>query len=391
MSKNNKKTLEKKNWRSQFTLTGKAKVNDYTYRINEKSEKSDWIYNMLNLGVDCGTTCGTVYAEMMGGYGSERDNVLYVHGKNDEGQDDYENRFTVDWDDRFEETILETIGDTCFIKVGIEKDKKGKLFINKFLSPYDAIEYIKENLENETVVNVKGNIEYSVYNDNVQVRKRITSIFLSNIGDVNKYTANFTQTLLLKKDSIGKLDKEKGTIPIYATVLEYFKTWKNKEVKQIIPLNKTFEHKINMEDEIGTKKLISNFLKVKKGVNEITFEGIFIETGALITMTVDDLPDDIQELIEIGVYTKEEALTKCTENTGKEKRMVLLKPSIKMITEGDDKIPVVAKIEQRYTEDDLILPCMLEEEKAKNSEESHLNENATEDDTEEDSAWLDEI
>ena len=115
MAKKEKRALEKKNWSSTFGLIGETKVNDYTYRIDEKSEKSDWIYNSLNLGVFCGETSGTVYAELMGGYGSERDNVVYVHGKKEDGKDDFENRFTIDWDDRFDEAISESVGDLSFM------------------------------------------------------------------------------------------------------------------------------------------------------------------------------------------------------------------------------------------------------------------------------------
>jgi len=85
MAKKEKKVLEKKNWSNSFMLIGEAKINEYTYKTDEKSEKSDWIYNSLNLGVYCGETCGTVYAELMGGYGAERDNVVYVHGKGEDG------------------------------------------------------------------------------------------------------------------------------------------------------------------------------------------------------------------------------------------------------------------------------------------------------------------
>ena len=152
-----KKTLEKKNWSNTFTLIGEAKISkDYTYKLDEKSEKSDWIYNSLNLGVYCGEKHGTVYAELMGGYGAERDNVIYVHGKDEDGRDDFENKFTIDWEDRFDESILETIGDLCFMTVGLEKyevksknsDKKEeKVYYKKFLSAYDMIQYINENLE----------------------------------------------------------------------------------------------------------------------------------------------------------------------------------------------------------------------------------------------------
>ena len=129
-----KKKLEKKGQISTFMLIGEAKVNDYTYKIDEKSEKSDWIYNHLNLGIDCGEKFGTVYSELMGGYGAERDNIVYVHGKKDDGSDDFENRFTIDWDDRFDEDILDSIGEFCFLTVGLVKDKKDKVFYKKFFN-----------------------------------------------------------------------------------------------------------------------------------------------------------------------------------------------------------------------------------------------------------------
>ena len=49
-----KKVIMKKDWISNFNLIGVPKINDYTFKINEKSEKSSWVYNSLNLGIDCG-------------------------------------------------------------------------------------------------------------------------------------------------------------------------------------------------------------------------------------------------------------------------------------------------------------------------------------------------
>lgn len=393
-----KKKLEKKKWVSNFTLIGEVKVNDYTYKINEKSEKSDWIYNTLNLGVDCGEKFGTVYSELMGGYGSERDNIIYVHGKKDDDTDDFDNKFTIDWDDREDEGVLKSIGDLCFIKVGIEKDKHDKTFVKSFLSAFDAIAYVKEHLTDGAVVNVKGSLKYSIYNDKVQVKKEISSIFLSKVEDKTKYSAKFTQTMLLKKDSIGKLDKEKGIIPVYGIILEYFKLWKNKEVKQFIPLERTFELEVDINNRASVETWINKILKVKKGVTEMTFDGDLIEGGALIETTINDLPDDIKELIVIGAYTEEEALAKCTENAGKDKRLVIRKPAIKMVGEDGSKIPVVQKQEEKYAEEDLILDFMFvsdddeeEEEKpviVKNKSKSNevLDETETTDDD-----WLSQL
>lgn len=363
-----KKKLEKKGQISTFMLIGEAKVNDYTYKIDEKSEKSDWIYNHLNLGIDCGEKFGTVYSELMGGYGAERDNIVYVHGKKDDGSDDFENRFTIDWDDRFDEDILDSIGEFCFLTVGLVKDKKDKVFYKKFLTPYDAILYVKANLESGMIVNVKGNLKYSTYNDNISVKKEINSIVLSKVDSVSKYVARFTQTILLQKDSIGKPDKDKNIIPIYAKVLDYVKEMNGVEVKGMVPFNKTFEYEIDLTNKELVQKAIEKVFRVKKGVTEITFEGDLIEGGALITATEDDIPDDIKDLIEIGAYTLEEALAKCTENTGKEKRMILRKPMIKMVGEDGQKTPVIQKFEQKYDEEDLLLDCLIKKEEHEDDE-----------------------
>lgn len=363
MAKKEKAVLEKKNWTNTFMLIGEAKVGDYTYKIDEKSEKSAWVYNSLNLGIYCGETSGTVYAELMGGYGTERDNVIYVHGKTEDGRDDFANKFTIDWDDRFDEDILETVGDMCFLTVGLERDKAEKVFYKKFLTPYDTIAYVQENLKDGMVVNVKGNLKYSVYNDATQVKKEITSIVLSKADDASKYCAKFTQTMLLTKDSVGKPDKETGVLPIDAKVLDYVKEYKGKEVKCNIPFNKTFEYELDLSDSEKMKKIISKVFKVSKGVTEITFEGDLIEGGAMVTATEDDLPDDVKELVEIGVFTLEEALARCTVNSGRERRMVIRKPSIKII-ESDDgtKTPIVQKYERKYEEEDLILEFVEDEE-----------------------------
>lgn len=361
MAKKEKKVLEKKSWSNSFVLIGEAKINDYTYKLDEKSDKSDWIYNSLNLGVYCGETCGTVYAELMGGYGAERDNVIYVHGKDEDGRDDFDNRFTIDWDDRFDETILESVGDLCFLTVGLERDKGGKVYYKKFLTPYDMIAYINANLEDGMVVNVKGSLKYSTYNDNVQVKKEINSIVLSKVDDSSKYSARFTQTMLLTKDSLGKVDKTTGILQIYAKVLDYVKEYKGKEVRTNIPYDKTFEFELDLSKPEIAQKVVEKVFKVKKGVTEVTFEGDLIEGGALVTATEDDIPDDIKALIAINVYTLEEALAKCTVSSGREKRMVIRKPSIKMVEDKEgNKTPVIQKFEQKYDEDDLILDFMYE-------------------------------
>ena len=395
--------LEKKEWVSRFNLVGEAKINDFTYRIDANSEKSDWVYNSINLGVFCGEKSGNVFCELMGGYGSDRDNVVYVHGKKDDGTDDFENSYTIDWDDRFDESIIADIGDLCFTTVGLEKTDKDKTFYEKFLTPYDTIAYINEHLKDGMVVNVSGSLRYTVYNGNLQCRKEISSIALSQ-ATPDKYKATFTQTILMDKDSCTKdsLDKNKSALLIDAYILEKFKEYNgwdltdNGKVKggKFVPLKRQFEFPVDLSTDEGkekVKKVMAKLFKVKKGVTQITFEGEFVETGATVQATLDDVPDDIKELIDMGVYTEEEALAKCSENGSRERRMLILRPSIRMVEDKEgNKNPVIQRIDEKFTDDDLIMECLSPKETDEDEDEDEVDETVDTEETEtsDDSDWL---
>lgn len=349
------KKIEKKDWLANFTLVGQPKINeDYTYKIDEKSQNSNWIYNSLNLGVDCGEKYGVVYCEMMGGYSDEKQNVIYAHGKNEDGTDDFGTQILVDWEDRFDEDVLEKIGEMSFITIGLEKTDKGKTFYKKFLSAYDAIDYVKKHLTEDMVVNVKGNLKYSTYNDRTQVRKNVNSIVLSKVDEPSKYSAHFTQSVLIDKYSadLKNVDKAKNVLYVNTKVLDYVKEMNGVEIKGQYPFDKQFEFELDLTNQVQCKAIMEKVFKVKKGWTQITFEGDLIEGGAIVTATLEDLPKDIRDLIGI-VYSEEEALARCTANGNKEHRMVLRKPLIRLV--GDDKVPVVQKFEERYEEDDLYI------------------------------------
>lgn len=354
---------------AQFNLIGKAKVSDFTFKIDVASGKegSDWIYNQMNLGIDCGDY-GTIYADLMSGYGSERDNVVYVHGKktkdNGKETDDFENNFTIDWNDRLDESLFDVIGDMCFITVGIEKDEKNNTVYKKFLSGYDAIQYISDNLDDETIVNVKGNLKYQIYNDAVSVKKEITSVALSKATE-DKFKAGFTQTLLLESDAIGKVDKETRTIPITGLVVDFVKEYQGTKIYRTvkgkkkegtnIPLVKMFEIEVG-EDTKKTTLLLKQFKAKAKQVTELTVDGIFTK-GALNSVEVGeaDIPDDIKELIEMGIIDKDEIIGKLAfANGGKRpERMVITSPNVKIKESGDNKIPVIQREANKFTEDDV--------------------------------------
>jgi hypothetical protein len=379
MAKKEKTVLTKQNWVQNFNLVGKVKLSDYTFKLDEKSERSDWIYNSMNLGIDAGEHFGVCYCETMGGYGSERaNNYLFVHGKKEDGSDDFSNSYQIDWSDRENPSILEDIGSLCFMTAGLEVDSNSKTFYKKFLSPYDFIAYCAENLKEDMVVNVRGQLKYTVYNGNIQCRKEINSIALSS-ATPDKYRATFTQTMLLDRDSVTKdsIDKDKGVINVSAYVLEKFKEYNGWDLTDggkvkggaFVPLHKNFEYEINPEKPELTTAVINKLFKVKKGVTQITWEGEMIESGATVTATLDDLTDDIKELIELGLYTEEEALAKCTVGGSKERRMILKKPAIKMVGDDEDKVPQIQRFEEAFTEEDMQLECLIPKETDEEEEE----------------------
>lgn len=361
MAKTKEKTDLKKG-RAQFNLVGEAKISDFTFSLNKEFD-SGWTANQMNIGIDCGNG-NVVYADLMGGYFPDKDSVIYVHGFKEDGdnkQDNFQNRFEIDWDDRFDQDIIDTVGENCFIKVGLEKTNKDKTFTKKFLSAFDAVEYISEHLSDGMVVNIKGNLSYSGTGETTYVKKEITSIYLSN-ATPEKYRATFTQTILLDYDSIGKLDDEKGTIPIDAYVLDYVGKVKvdneKVEIKKTLAFPKSFEFEVPEDGEEKINRLIKKYFKVSKKdeINEIMVFGNLVEGAAIVNVDWDDVPEDIKELVELGVLTEDEAKTKSAigGSGSRERRMVITRPEITYVGKDDERKPTVQNDNTKYNVDDLM-------------------------------------
>lgn len=382
---------------SQFTLIGKAKVTDKTFNVDVESQTSDWIHSAMQLGIDTGSG-GVVYSNLMGGYGATRDNVIYVHGtkKDDNGRvvSDFENRFTIDWEDRFDDNILETVADDCFIKIGIEKDSKGKTYVKKFLSAYDAVEYLSEHLTDDTIINVAGNMQYQYYNESVTVQKNIKSIYLSTKTEED-FKSEFRQTILLDTDSIGKLDKEKNTYPIDCYVVDYVGKVDGKEIKQNVVFPQTFYFDIlDMENPDKTKKLLDKFFKPTKkgGILELGVIGTFAEGNVVSTTTLEELDEDVKMMVDLGMITEEEALAKYT-NGNRERRMIIKQFITRNDGDAENKRLVIMRDEEKYKQDDLVFLSSLIDTDEDDEEEDDKPPFDVDDDNEDgdEEEWLKEL
>lgn len=353
------KTKERKalkKGKAAFNLIGRVKVTDKTFNL-DNSYDSGWTDNSMYVGVDCGNG-NTVYAEMRSGFFPDKDNVIRAYSKDEKDDAGKSKSVEIAWEDRLDESLYDSISDSSFLTVGVEKDVKDKTVYKKFLTAYDAVEYLNEHLEDGMIVNVKGTIGYSEYEGNVSTKKEITSIVLSKIDNEADFKATFSQTILVDSKSIGKKNDDKGTMELAAYVVDYVGKPKidgeKIEVKKNVTYPKTFEVAINENPEI-TAKMLQRFFKPKKGkITEITVAGNLVEGGSIVNITEDDIPDDIKELIEMGLYSEEEAEKKIAVGNGnRERRMIIVKPDITYVGTGDNRKPTVAFEDGKYDEDDL--------------------------------------
>jgi len=158
---------------------------------------------------------------------------------------------------------------------------------------------------------------------------------------------------------------------------------------------------IKQNQKIQRNLFAKCFAPAKKGtLVEVTVEGEMLEGASVVSITLDDLPEDIRDLIELNVITEEEALSKCAIGGNKEKRMLIKRPLITFEGEGETKIPILAINKDKYKESDLVfLSQFIEEEELVDTEleesvekvEKEIKlDNKKEDDTEEEEATDDE-
>ena len=400
-----------KRGQQNFTLIGKAKLGQYSFKIDEQSKRSSYIYSQANLTLK--TKEGEISASVMGGYNPEKDNIIYAFSKGD--KDNKGQSFTISFDDRFDEEIIETVADMKLFKAGISKKEDGSIEYVKFLHPYDFINHLEQHMVDGEVYVVRGELQYQEYNGEMQIKKNITSVTLAKeeiANDPETHEAKFSTTILTDSNFLGKPNKETMTVVLDTYVVDFFNEYQGQEIVRMVngkekngltmPIPKSFDFKIAKDMET-TKKLLK-YMKPKRGaVTEIVMEGIFSKSqGELKSeeLTIDDLDDDIKFMVEIGAYTLDEALGKVNFVYGEKtpEKMLLTRPAIKKV-EGKDgsSTLTVNYTPDKYNEEDLIIENILEVNNAKfkaneeDEEEDIFNEETTEDndDLDLDDDWSD--
>lgn len=311
-----------------FALCGEVKVNEKSYKT--ETYDSGWRKDIFRFGVQTGEN-NVVYVQLEGGMHTKKDNIVYT--KNNDKQ-----QMQVAWEDRLNPKIVEVVDKYSKIKVGIEKDINDKTYTKEFIAPYDAVQYIHENLKSDTRLLVKGEIQYSYYNEKIYKNLMVTEMYLSNNPDG---FARFTQSIVLENGSVEKAD---GVVYLDVLIPRYVNKIKDNgtyiEIKETVGFQQRFEVPAKTEQEKKiAKALVDKFFKVKSGnLRKMTIEGNIISGTEKVEITLNDLDKESRELIEMGILNADDVLGKMAVKGGNIEKYVFTKPYFKKNTEGDSDI-----------------------------------------------------
>ncbi|MDY7043613.1 hypothetical protein RVS70_05280 [Virgibacillus sp. M23] len=393
MAEQEKQKLQK--GKSMVSITGKLKLNENSFSGEKTSDRTGYVYSRVNIGIE--TEEGNViYAEMMGGY-SPSNPIIYAMNKEDNSQ------LQVNFADRLNETIVDSVSDFRLHKVGLERGEDGRPIYKKYLSPMDVHDVLKEKLVDGMDITVRGSFAFSEYNGETQRKLEIQNIHVPYLKKDKEsgeflpvqYKTNFVQTILLDDKSFKKVtkkDKDAGEVVIPAMAVDYVSKKDGKPFKKNVPFPLAITVKLG-EDEKElekTEKILNALFKVKKGtIRELGIEGYIIEGYDKAEVKDEDieLSDEIKELIDMGLYSAEEAKKKMQVRGNKVRKLVFTRPFLQKKESEDGTSDLKIDIRDNYlSADDLIVLADNEDNNKSDVDSDEGLEN-----TEDDQAWMSQL
>lgn len=325
---------DKKQTLGYFDVIGEVAVDSKAFALLQPGKNNPkWIQNVFNPRID-GVDGQSKYMRFSSGYDTVKGKKIFAQSKS-------KTSLEIPFGDRKNQNMIDLVDDKSFIKVGIgkvieknaETNKEYKVWeFNKFLDVFDAIEFLNKMmpLASKNKVRLVGKIKHSVYNDEVQTNYELQTIYLLNGNEEEgKELAPkfcFTQNVLITEGAVDKSKLEtEGTVKVATNV--YVKI---KQEYKVLPLEFMMIAKDDSQKETF-KKVIDRYFDVKGDVvRRINLDCRF-ESGYIASNVEEsDLPDDAKELIEDGLYSKEEVM-KMYANKDRVDRLVITRPLIKKI------------------------------------------------------------
>lgn len=333
-----------------FSLTGKLRLTDNTFTIDKQKEGSNYVYSSANLSLDCGH--GNVFCNLIGGHFTSGKNVLYAFGTeevNGKKRTEFTKQIIVPYEDRFNEDILKDISQDSMTIIAVENDTNNKPISKSFLSKEDAVKYLQATLTDGMVLNVLGEIVFRVDNNGETLFNfNIKRIYL-NTHENPILKANFVMSVITEKDGFDSAQEidENGFVEMDCFVAEYMKEYKGNQ-KSVVPL--PFRFYIDTKANENWKKIISEFFRPsEKYLAETTIEGSVVSVGNTQTVDLEDVPDDIKKLVELGIISENELANVGANNNSLVQMLVFNRPRIAI---QDGKMSVMCN-KEKYSHNEL--------------------------------------
>jgi hypothetical protein len=328
-----------------FEARGIITVTPDTFQVDLKGKNNqNWNYSRINMKMEDGKG-GTFYLTASDGFDLTKGRTIYVNIK------DSEEQMQIQFADRHNETILSQVDERSFIRVALRKvpNNEGKMVweYHNFLTLYDAINFLKDRLQTGMKLYVRGRTRYSTYNDYLNKDFDIQVIYLLPEDENTELGFKFSQNVLLTSDSVddSKFDEE-----LFANVKAKLYLKKKKDVYEVLTLPLIIRATEENKDKV--RKMIDKFFKVDEDkVRRIRLEGKYNIGYIAAQVTEDDLPEEAKELIELGLYDKEEVL-KMYANKERVDEMTVTRPV--MYKDKNTNKPKVDYSDDEYTLDDLV-------------------------------------
>jgi hypothetical protein len=312
--------------RNHFTAIGYVSVNELSFVLDKENNNGNYCFSKANLKLNFNGD--SMYFESFGGFNQDsitkqyKQTKIYLNNKNNNDM------FVVDFEDRENEQIIEMASPNNFKKIGIYKDSDNKLEIKTFVTEYDMIKYLSENLEDGKLVKITGNINYQENSGKVYAKYIIKNLFvIDELRKNDQLGCYFNQEIIVTSDSVDLKNINDGEITINSTIVDYCS-----KLKENKPLHKSFYIKLNKDNpkEISAMSLfVKNYLKPEKE----TIRSIYLKckiTSSLVDEKIseNDLTDDLKALIDAGFMTLEDVLQSTSSKTTSESKMYILEPVI---------------------------------------------------------------
>ena len=352
---------------SNFIIVGKATIKEDSFSGEIIKEGKTWLHTDSSFGIEYGDGLKT-FVKLYGGY--KLDNPT-LQAFSREGK----SMISIDWEDRFDEKVIDTVSPRSLYTARLVSDEDGKLITKQFLNALDFEEYLGENLEDGMDVTVTGNIEYGTYGEGKLSKKyNLRSVYINQeykrgeeVVPKKDPVAVIRQTFILDDGSLDKGYKKElektGETVIAAKVPQYLSSKKVGEsyvpYKQVDPILVPLKLKTRIKvDEEGfdkelerTIKIAEQFFKVKKdtvrelGVNLNLIEGYDSSTGEI------EISKEMQQLIDAGILSEDDVKSQMTSRGNKVSEYVYIKPIIR----AEEGVAKIQMFDDKYAPEALIV------------------------------------